>query len=374
MFKNLKEAVQYFKDEETCREFLVKQRWNGVPECPYCGCKKSYNIENGKRFKCANSECYKKYSVTVGTIFHASNIPLTTWMVAMYLLSSHKRGVSSCQLARDLGITQKSAWFVIMRIRESLREKNSPLLSGVVEADETFVGGKYGNMHTKKRAKLLGDTNGNGFANKTAVLGIIERGGNMIAKVIPAKSKYEMGSVVAQAVERESALMTDSTNIYSRITHNYNHLMVNHSIQEYVKGVAHTNSIEGSFSHFKRMIIGTYYQISPKHTQRYCDEFVYRYNSRKIKDCERFEVVMSAIEGRLPYKNLISAESPTQTIVRGKNENRGYGIIQLKDGEIVGQFSTAYEAETKIGIDRGRIQLVCKGKRLSAGGFEWIYA
>jgi transposase-like protein len=137
MVSNLKELFAQFNDETKCREFLVQKRWNGKPLCPHCTSDKSYVIEGGKRFKCGNPSCYKKYTVTVGTVFEASNIPLTTWFAAMYILSAHKKGISSVQLAKDLGVIQKTAWFMNHRIRESLKEKNSPLLSGTVEIDET---------------------------------------------------------------------------------------------------------------------------------------------------------------------------------------------------------------------------------------------
>ena len=147
MITNLKQLMQDFDTEEKCRAFLVRQRWNGSPVCPYCQSNKWYSIEGGKRFKCGNSECYKKYSVTVGTVFHASNIPLTTWFPAMYIISAHKKGISSIQLSKDLGVTQKTAWFMLHRIRESLKDKNSDLLTGVVEVDETYMSRKYGSKY-----------------------------------------------------------------------------------------------------------------------------------------------------------------------------------------------------------------------------------
>lgn len=163
--KNLKELFQKFADEQKCRDFLVQQRWNGCPVCPYCNSDKWYSIENGKRFKCGNKECHKKYSVTVGTIFHASNIPLTTWLPALYLNTAHKKGISSCQLAKDLGVCQKNAWFMLHRIRESLRNKQSSLLSNTVEVDELYIGGRMKNLSNKKRAELRENTSSN-FANK----------------------------------------------------------------------------------------------------------------------------------------------------------------------------------------------------------------
>ena len=141
-FKNLKDLLKKFSDEQACRDFLVQKRWNGVPTCPYCGCTKSYKIENGKRFKCANKECYKKYSVTIGTVAQDTNIPLSTWFAATYLITAHKKGISSCQLGRDLGVAQKTAWFMLHRIREALRDKKGLLLTSEVQADETYIGGK----------------------------------------------------------------------------------------------------------------------------------------------------------------------------------------------------------------------------------------
>src|SRR2546423_9648770 len=143
MVKNLKDVMRKFNTEDKCRQFLIQQRWNGVPVCPYCGHNKSYSIENGKRLKCANNKCYKKFSVTVGTVMEASNIPLTTWLPAMYIIMAHKKGISSVQLAKDLGVTQKTAWFMNHRIRESLKENHPEMLWGHVESDETYLGRKF---------------------------------------------------------------------------------------------------------------------------------------------------------------------------------------------------------------------------------------
>jgi transposase-like protein len=182
-FKNLKQVITTFSDEKVCRDFLVQQRWNGSPVCPYCGSNKWYSIEDGKRFKCGNKECYKKYSVTVGTIFHASNIPLSTWLPAMYLNTAHKKGISSCQLAKDLGVCQKTAWFMLHRIRESLKDKNSPLLNNTVEIDEMFIGARGKNLSNKKRKELREKIPTGNYLNKTMVVGMIERGGNLKLKV-----------------------------------------------------------------------------------------------------------------------------------------------------------------------------------------------
>jgi transposase-like protein len=177
MIKDLKEVFAKFSNEDVCRQYLIQQRWNGKPVCPYCGCDKSYVIEGGKRFKCGNKECYKKYSVTVGTIFHASNIPLTTWFPTMYIISAHKKGISSVQLAKDLGVTQKTAWFMNHRIRQSLKENHPEMLSGTVEVDETYIGGKIPNMNNKKRAQLKAE--GKQWRTKPGVMGLLQREGDL---------------------------------------------------------------------------------------------------------------------------------------------------------------------------------------------------
>jgi len=372
MFKNLRELITSMPDENTCRTYLIKERWNGVISCPYCSCERVTVIEGGKRFKCNHKDCRKNFSVTVGTIMEASKIPLCKWLTAIYLVTAHKRGISSYQLGRDLGISQKSSWFMLHRIREMLRMKEAVVLgeNKIVEADETFIGGKYANMHNSKRKTLLDAGN---LTNKTTVLGMIERDGNLVTKVM-VNNAIAIPQTIAETVKSKATLITDSSNLYNRIAHSYNYHAVNHSMQEYVRENVHTNTIEGAFSHLKRMVIGTYYQISSKHTQRYCDEFAYRYNSRKIKDADRFVLSLGRIEGRLTYKALIAAVSPKQIVLTKKPENRKKGIIQLSGDQIVGQYKSVEAAAQATGFNKTNIAKVCKGMRKSAGGFDWIYA
>ncbi|NOT91039.1 IS1595 family transposase [Ferruginibacter sp.] len=374
MFKNLREFITSLPDEESCRKYLMKERWNGVVTCPYCSCERVTVIEGGKRFKCNHKDCRKNFSVTVGTIMEASKIPLCKWLTAIYLITAHKRGISSYQLGRDLGISQKSSWFMLHRIREMLRMKEDIVLGehSPVEADETYIGGKFANMHNSKRKKY--SEAGNPFGNKTAVLGMIERTGNLVAKVMPSNNNTAIPKTIAETVKLKATLITDSSNLYNRIAHSYNYHAVNHSMQEYVRDNVHTNTIEGAFSHLKRMVIGTYYQISSKHTQRYCDEFAYRFNSRKIKDADRFTLTMGRLEGRLTYKNLIQAEIPTQIELTERPKNRYCGVIQLKDGEIIAHYKSIKEAAKMTNINRGGISRACSGQRPSAGGFDWIFA
>lgn len=173
MFTNLKELIQSMPDENTCRQYLAKQRWpDGKASCPYCGYGKCYDIEKGKRYKCGNPECYKKFSVTVGTVFEASNVPLSKWFMAVYLCINHKKGISSYQLGRDIGVAQKSAWFMLHRVRELMRPKENLKLDNIVEVDEVYIGGKVGNMSKHKRT-VLRET-GLTYNTKTLVMGLVE--------------------------------------------------------------------------------------------------------------------------------------------------------------------------------------------------------
>ena len=300
---NLKDVMKQFSDEQACRDFLVQQRWNGCPECPYCGSDKWYRIEDGKRFKCGNSKCYKKYSVTVGTVFHASNIPLTTWFAAMYIMTAHKKGISSVQLAKDLGVTQKTGWFILHRIRESLKDNNSTLLGGMVEVDETYIGGKIANKHKKVRKEWAKTKDKR--SNKSTVLGIVQRGGRLTANHIKSPSVEEIKPIIDNTVEYASNIVTDGSRVYEHINAHFYHNVVDHSKDEFVRGIYHTNTIEGFFAYLKRSIFGIYHQVSPKHLQSYCNENAYRYNLRDMNDGERFTFALSHIQGRLTYKQLV---------------------------------------------------------------------
>lgn len=306
MIKNLKDIFTKFSTEDACRMFLVQQRWGGVPECPHCGCRKSYKIEGGKRFKCANKECYKKYSVTVGTVFEASNIPLTTWFQAMYHIVNNKKGMSSVQLAKHLGVTQKTSWFMIHRIRESLREKGSALLVDIVQADETFVGGKNKNRHADKKVP---NSQGRSFKDKTPVLGLMHQSGHITTVVIPNTQGETIQPIIDAKVKEGTIIVTDEWSGYNGVPVNYNHVIIDHKSGEYARGAFHTNSIEGFWSIFKRGYIGIYHYMSRKHLQRYCDEFAYRYNSRKTTDGQRFLLTSGQLTGRLTYKMLVHGES-----------------------------------------------------------------
>jgi transposase-like protein len=315
MVANLKEVFAKFSDENVCRQYLVNQRWNGKPVCPYCGSEKSYIIEGGRRFKCGNSQCYKKYSVTVGTIFHASNIPLTLWFPAMYIISAHKKGISSVQLAKDLGVTQKSAWFMLHRIRESLKDNNPEMLSGVVESDETYMSRKYASDYKGLEQDKIDYYLTHTKESKGAVLGIGDRKTGKIRVMAFDSNKGDNIIPALKANINEGAILhTDESNMYNAVNTYYNRESVKHSAKEWVKksnfsGYVSTNRVENFWSVMRRGIYGIYHQISFKHLQRYCDEFSYRYNTRDLKDGERFAVTFSNISRPLPYKKLVYGQS-----------------------------------------------------------------
>ncbi len=305
-FKSLLQVLDYFKSEETCITYLANSRWGETPCCPHCGNVGAYKTNRG--YKCKAKECHKKFTVTTGTIFESTKISLRTWFAAMYLCTAHKKGISSLQLGRDLNITQKTAWFVLHRIREMLLNNDNDKFNGIVEADETYIGGATKNKSNKKRAAIK-EANGHGVDNKTAVFAIVERGGNVRTKVLsnPRPRAEDVLPLIESNVTRNVTIITDSSTMYASLKRTYDHETVNHVEHEYVRGIAHTNTVEGFFGQLKRGIIGIYHYVSPKHLHRYCDEFAYRYNTRKVSDVNRFEDAIKNINNvRLTYDKLIS--------------------------------------------------------------------
>ena len=292
---NLLDVQILFSDEKLCRDFLMKQRWNGNMACPRCGSnKKFYRINDGKLLEC--SECRKHFSVKVGTIFEDSALPLTKWFHAIYILTAHKKGISSCQLARDIQVTQKTAWFMLHRIRLAMTQKsfNKPL-RGTIEVDESYVGGKH---HRGKR--------GRGSENKTPVFGMIERGGDLRSLPVKSVNRKTLEPVIHKNVREGSTIMSDEWRAYNGLAEYYTHHRIGHLKKEYVRGEVHTNNIENFWSLLKRGIIGIYHHVSKEHLRQYCEEFEYRYNTRKTKDADRFVATLGRCEGRLQYKELIA--------------------------------------------------------------------
>lgn len=299
-FKSLTELLRKFNTDESCRQYLEEQRWNGKPECPYCGnAEKTYKIESGKRYKCA--KCLKKYSVTVGTVFEDTKIGLSTWFAAIYLATSHKKGISSLQLSRDLNCTQKTAWHMLHRIREMMKDTNPELLENHVEADETYIGGKNKNRHADKK---LPHSQGRSSSDKTPVFGLVERNGRVVAMKVTDTKMKTIQPIIHNHVLQGANLMTDEYNSYNGLGKTYNHQRVNHGNGIYVTGLAHTNTMEGFWSLLKRGIIGIYHSVSVKHLDRYVEEFEFRYNTRQLSECGRFNQALTQSKGNLSYELL----------------------------------------------------------------------
>ena len=298
-FKSLPQLLNHFKDEKTCIDYLAFQRWGGNVTCPKCGNGKVYETTRG--YKCANKECYKKFSVTVGTIFEDSKIKLNLWFAAVYIATAHKKGISSLQLSRDLGVTQKTAWFMLHRIREMLSVKTPVLLTGTTQADETFIGGKNKNRHADKKVE---ESQGRSVKDKTPVFGMVCNGQVTTTVVTDTKAKT-LKPLIYSMVEKGSIVVTDEWKAYNGLGKDFQHEILNHNAEQYVTDNGfHTNSIEGFWSLLKRGIFGIYHQVSPKHLDRYCDEFSYRYNTRLIADTDRFSASLTQTQGRLTYKRL----------------------------------------------------------------------
>ena len=309
-FKGLPDLFKKFPDDAAARHYFEAQRWQGCPVCPFCGSMDYYKLNDGKTYKCATKTCYKKYTVTVGTPLHGSPIGLHIWFAGMYLLSSHKKGISSHQLARDLGITQKSAWFMLHRLRDMVRSKEVVKLSGIIEIDETYMGRRFRTDMSNLTPEEIQYRLNNYYTSKAkgAVFGMVARHGNIIVKAYDGIKQDEILSDIKKHVTKHSWVMTDGSNLYRDNLEGYKHESVIHSRKEYVKGDIHTNRIENFWGLMKRGIYGIYHQISYKHLQRYCDEFAFRYNNRKIADNTRFELSLTKPQGRLTYKQLISGK------------------------------------------------------------------
>lgn len=314
MFKNLLQLQRHFHNERVCIEFIEQQRWQGKPECPHCGSEhhyrtstrlKSAELKGYKDFWC--KACGKKYTTLTGSIYASTKVSLQVWLSAIYLITAHKKGISSVQLAKDLGVTQKTGWFINHRIREMLKEKAPQALSNVVEVDETFVGGKAGNKSLSKRAELKAKGI-QGYMDKTPVVGILERNGKLIAKVVPYVNQITLQPLVKQYVLKDARIISDNFWGYRGLNKHFKiHDVINHTLNEYVNGTIHTNTIEGFWSLMKRGIFGIYHFASPKHLQRYVDEFAYRYNSRKLPDAERFTLAVARCgNARITYPELIA--------------------------------------------------------------------
>jgi len=300
-FKSILDLIKAFPTEQSCIDHLETLRWNGNVMSPFDSSSKIYKCA-GNKYKCKNTGKY--FNVRTGTFFDNTKIPLQKWFLALYVFSSHKKGISSHQLAKDIDITQKSAWFVLHRLRYGFAHPNfKATLSNIVEIDETFVGGESKNKHENKKAK---NSRGGTISTKAPVLGMLERDGKVVAQAIPTVHKKDLLPVIKETVAPMSIIITDQYNAYNDLGKTYFHESVNHSAKEYVRGMAHTNGIENFWSHLQRGITGIYHQVSMKHLNSYVIEYTLRFNTRKDTTNDRFNAILSHTGNRrLTYAKLI---------------------------------------------------------------------
>lgn len=299
-FDSLIELVMYFNTEEKCLKHLEDWLWDGNVRCPHCGFDKPYRYKNGVRFKCRS--CKVGFTLKIGTIFEKSTIPLVKWFSAIYLMVNNSKGLSVPNMMKQIGIKRyATVWFMMHRIREAMKQDEAKL-DGVVSSDEAFVGGKNQNRHKVKRKAY---STGRNFKDKAPVLGMMSDSGKVKAIVLPSISGKEIRQKVIMNVAPGSTLVTDEYSAYDKMKRFYNHQIVRHYLGEYKnKEGFSSNNIEGFWSHLKRMIIGVFHKVSPKYLQRYCDELIFRFNTREMKCGDRFSLLMSRINNRLTYKKL----------------------------------------------------------------------
>jgi len=302
-FKSLIELNKKLPDEDAAVAYFTAICWKNGEFCPYCGHDHIYHYKANYLHKCA--QCGEKFSIRIGTIFEESRLPIRTWLLAIWYISSHKKGISSIQLARDLGVTQKTAWFMMHRLRHAVRTRSfNRQLQGTVEVDETFVGGKAKNRHKDKRGNS-GTTGGDG---KAIVAGAVERKGSVVLQVVENVRADTLTEFVRGTVSPKVELVvTDKWVGYKHLGKEFPHAVIDHAAGEYRRGTAHTNTIEGYWSQLKRQIYGIHHWVSGKHLGRYADESAWRYNHRNMTDAPRFNEFLAGLVGqRLTYRELIA--------------------------------------------------------------------
>ena len=306
--ETLIEAIRHFSDPDVCLDFMVQLRWpDGNVVCPTCGSDEISFIPTRRIWECKGKHARRQFSIKVGTIFEDSPIALDKWLVTIWLIANAKNGISSYEVAKAIGVTQKTAWFMLHRIRLAMQSDNFGPLSGDVEVDETFIGGKARNMHPGARARKITKR---GPAGKTAVMGVLERSrpdepSTVVAQVVPNTRRKTLAPLVRQHVTPGSTVYTDALASYSDLDADYVHHVIDHA-QTYVNGKIHTNGIENFRSLLKRATHGTYVNVQPFHLFRYLDEESFRYNKRNGSDASRFRQVISGLLGkRLTYGQLV---------------------------------------------------------------------
>ena len=313
--QTLREAILFFADYENCRKAVEAIRWpDGVVKCPHCGSENVTYLENQRRWKCYEKHPKAQFSLKVGTIFEDSPIGLEKWLPALWLLTTCKNGISSYELARALGVTQKTAWFMLSRLRLALQSETGGKFGGDVEVDETYIGGKARNMSSSKKRRLGFRGKSQGFIGKVAVMGLLERNASgesrVITRVIKNNKRSVLQPIVREHVTDGATVHTDALMSYYGLDANYVHNVIDHA-EAYVDGQVHTNGMENFWSLLKRAIKGTYVSIEPFHLFRYLDEQAFRFNNRKGADAMRFALALKGIiNKRLTYSALTGSELP----------------------------------------------------------------
>jgi transposase-like protein len=305
--KTLQRAIQHFSDEQTCIDTVAKMRWPNGAVCPACEHKEHWYLASQKRWKC--KECHKQFTVKLGTVFEDSPIPLQKWLPALWMLVNCRNGISSYEIARDLGVSQKAGWFMLQRLRLALQEGTIEKKMGggensEVEVDEAYIGGRLANMHMTKRLKITKD-GGDPNATKTIVMGFLDREARRVrTTIVPNTSRATLQAQVLKHVAEDSNVYTDEAGAYRTLgQQNYVHEIVNHT-KKYVRGRVHTNGLENFWSLLKRGLNGTYVAVEPFHLHRYLDEQMFCFNNRKdengnkLDDAARFELALSQIAGK----------------------------------------------------------------------------
>lgn len=330
-FDSFIQVVDHFKDEQNCKAFLVQQRWRNGIKCPHCEAQKIYDTKvytTNRGYKCA--DCKKKFTVTTGTVMENTKLPLRYWIMAIYFSTSAKNGISAAELSRHLNVTPTTGWFLLQRIRTMFAEKAPQTLSGIIQLDETFVGGKNKNRHWDKKVK---NSQGRSFKDKTPVMGMlqqqvtetIERPHKLIpnrvvkekiiiqeavirCQVVPDTKAESIQPLIRAAVAANSIVVSDEWFAYNGLNNKYDHQVVDHGRKQYVNQAGYTsNALEGSWSIFKAAIIGTHKKVTRKHLQLYVNEFAFRYNTKNAKDGSRFvDAVTRISNGRLRYRELVA--------------------------------------------------------------------